>query len=147
MAGQCVLSLASSQMVSKGKVLYFSHCLRAFHRLLLLLFRFFRLPQRMEGSLTDLIRERERIPTQEIDMIIPQRGKTFHILWYDLHPSSSHLLQRSMHVQGIPKDHCIDDQPQGSELLFLPLAIPLAHLSLLSEIGGSCQAMATFAFV
>src|SRR6266487_4209368 len=79
MAGQCVLSLASSQMVSKGKVLYFSHCLRAFHRLLLLLFRFFRLPQRMEGSLTDLIRERERIPTQEIDMIIPQRGKTFHI--------------------------------------------------------------------
>ena len=37
--------------------------------------------------------------------------------------------------------------PQGSELLFLPLAIPLAHLSLLSEIGGSCQAMATFAFV
>src|SRR5256885_9348833 len=96
MAGQCVLSLASSQMVSKGKVLYFSHCLRAFHRLLLLLFRFFRLPQRMEGSLTDLIRDRERIPTQEIDMIIPQRGKTFHILWYDLHPSSSHLLQRSI---------------------------------------------------
>src|SRR3989442_13311271 len=101
----------------------------------------------MESSLTDLVRERERILTQEIDMIITQRGKAFNILWHDLHPSSSHFLQRSMHVQGIPKDHCIDDQPQGSKLFFLPLAIPLAHLSLLSEIGGSCQAMATFAFV
>jgi hypothetical protein len=33
----------------------------------------------------------------------------------------------------------VEGQPQGSELLFLPLAIPLAYLSLLSEIGGSCQ--------
>src|SRR5579859_4737957 len=134
-------------MVSKGKVLCFSHCLRADLRLILLLFCFFWLPQRMEGSLTDLIRERERIPTQEIDMIIAQRGKAFNVLWYNLHPSSSHLLQRSIHIQRIPKHHCIDDQPQGSKLLFLPLAIPLAHLSLLSEIGGSCQAMATFAFI
>src|SRR5260221_1676228 len=101
----------------------------------------------MEGSLTDLVRKRERISVQQIDMLIAQRGEAFHILWYDLHPSSSHLLQRSIHVQRVPKDHGIDDEPQGSQLLFLPLAIALAYLSLVSEIGGSCQAMATFAFV
>src|SRR6266446_8054453 len=101
----------------------------------------------MESPLTDLIRKRERVPTQEIDMIITQWRKAFNVLWYDLHPSSSHLLQRSIHVQSIPKHHGIDDQPQSTKLLFLPLAIPLAHLSLLSEIGGSCQAMATFAFI
>src|SRR5437763_16947165 len=101
----------------------------------------------MKSPLKDLIREREGVPAQQIDMIITQRRKAFNILWHRLHASSSHFLQRSMHVQSIPKDHGIDDQPQGSKLLFLPLAIPLAYLPLLSEIGGSCQAMATFAFI
>src|SRR5713226_2454294 len=101
----------------------------------------------MEGSLTDLIRKRECVPAQQVDMIIAQRGKAFHILWRDLHASSSHLLHRSIHVQRIPEYHGIDDQPQGSQLLFLPFTIALAHLSLVSEIGGSCQAMAAFAFV
>src|SRR6266581_7997067 len=101
----------------------------------------------MEGSLTNLIRKRERVPAQQVDMIIAQWREAFHILWRNLHASSSHLLHRSIHVQGIPEDHRIDDQPQGSQLLFLPLAIALAYLSLVPEIGGSCQAMATFAFV
>src|SRR5437660_8928799 len=73
-------------LLQRGKGLCFSQRLGAFNRLLWLLFRFFRLPQRMEGSLTDLLRKRERIPTQKIDMIVAQRGKAFNILWYDLYP-------------------------------------------------------------
>src|SRR5258706_14131183 len=135
------------RLFQRGRVLRFSQRLHAFHRLLLLLFRFFQLPQRMEGSLTNLIRKRERVPAQQVDMIIAQWREAFNILWYDLYPSSSHLLQRSIHVQRIPEHHGIDDQPQGSKLLFLPFTIPLAYLSLLSKIGRSRQAMATFAFV
>src|SRR5260370_28561472 len=135
------------RMFQRERVLCFSHLLSTFHRLLWLLLCFFQLPQRMECSLTKLIRKRERVPAQQVDMIIAQWREAFHILWYDLHPSSSHLLQRSIHVQRIPEHHGIDDQPQGSKLLFLPFTIALAYLSLLSKIGRPCQAMATFAFV
>src|SRR5712691_6326658 len=134
-AGQCIFGLASLQVVSKGKGLCFSHLLSTFHRLLWLLLCLFQLPQRMECSLTNLIRKRERVPAQQVDMIIAQWREAFNILWYDLHTSSSHLLQRSIHVQRIPEHHGIDDQPQGSQLLFLPFTIPLAYLSLLSKIG------------
>src|SRR6266487_4571518 len=101
----------------------------------------------MESSLTDLLSKRERVPAQQIDMIIAQWREAFHIRGLNLHTPRSHVLDRSIHVQGIPEDHRIDHQPQGSQLLFLPLAIALAYLSLVPEIGGSCQAMATFAFV
>ena len=60
------------RLFQKERVLCFSHVLSAFHRLLWLLLCLFKLPQRMEGSLTDLIRKRERVPAQQVDMIIAQ---------------------------------------------------------------------------
>src|SRR6266487_181618 len=150
MAGRMLMGiLPAKNVIEEWRRLCAGLFLRDFSTLFLclLLLCFFQLAERVEGSLTDLLRKREGVPTQQIDMIITQWGEAFNILCCDLHPSPSHLFQRSMHVQRIPEHHCVDDQPQRSKLLFLSLTIALAHLSLLSEIGGSCQAMATFAFV
>src|SRR5579863_4515465 len=44
-----------------------------------------------------------------------------------------------MHIQGIPENHCIDDQAQSSQLFFLSLAIPLTSFSL-QAAGGRLPA-------
>src|SRR5258708_35285267 len=66
-AGQCIFGLTSLQVVSKGRVLCFSHCLRAFNRLLWLFLLLFQLTQRIKGAPRELIKKRERDRGQEGD--------------------------------------------------------------------------------
>src|SRR5712672_394503 len=99
MAGKTLMSiLPAKKRIEEWRWLracLFLSDLRSFHNLFLrcfFLLCLFQFAERMEGSLTDLIRERERIPTEHIDMIIPQWGEAFNILLCNLHPSCSHLL-------------------------------------------------------
>ncbi|GHO56376.1 hypothetical protein KSB_48510 [Ktedonobacter robiniae] len=76
--------------------------------------------------------EREMISSVDIDMLEAQGGQSFDILWSDLLPIAPQFVECILHVPGIPEHDDIDDQAQRTQLIFLPLTIPLTQLAALA---------------
>ena len=55
------------------------------------------------------------------------------------------MIQRTVHVLGVPQHDHVDDQPECAELVLLALSVLLAQLALLTEEDGSTHSVAALA--
>jgi hypothetical protein len=91
-----------------------------------LLGRLGRVSERPKLPALDRVGQRERIPTEQVDVVVYQgreAGKVLRLYWVTL---SSKLLKGSIEIERVPEHDNVDDEPECSELVFLPLPIALA---------------------
>ena len=68
----------------------------------------------------------ERVTTQHVDVIMDVRVEVRNVRFQNEESLSTQLLDRRLHVQGVPQYDHIDHQPERTELIFLALPIALA---------------------
>jgi hypothetical protein len=92
----------------------------------------------------------EMVFAMHIEMLETQRSQSFYILWSNLLSESTSLVQRILHIPGIPEHNDVYDEAQRSQLILLPLTIPLtklASLTMKDMAGDTVSPLSTIQFV
>jgi hypothetical protein len=88
--------------------------------------------------------QRKGIMAEHIDMSVTKRGKAcdiFIIKYFALRPK---MIQRSLHIDGVPQHYCVSHQPQRTKLIFLAVAISLPYFTFLTMTNCSGDSVAYY---
>ena len=77
-------------------------------------------------------------------MIVDEGREAGHVLVSHLEALSSQLSEPGFDVNGVPENDHVDDESEGSELVFLPFAIAVAQFT--ASLIEDCPAQAVPAF-
>ncbi len=98
-------------------------------------------------ALGDRLAERKGVAAQQVEVGVAKRREPRHVGREDGLASRPEVLQGTLHVHRVPNDDCVDHQPEGGELVFLPLAVALSQLASLAVEHHPRQPMSAFATI
>jgi hypothetical protein len=77
-------------------------------------------------------------------MCVAQRRKPRHIFLPDFNIVSLQMIERRIHITGIPENQSIQDETKRTQLILLPLAVTLPKFTSLAMKTLASQSIASF---
>lgn len=81
--------------------------------------------QRSEFASGDVFGKREGVATEHMDVFVAQWRQPRRIFWQDGKSFGTVLVQRCVHVDGVPEHDEVDDKAERAELIFLAITVTL----------------------
>jgi hypothetical protein len=80
-------------------------------------------------------------------VLVAEGREALDVLVPDDEALASQVLERALGVDGVPEQDAVDDQPEGAELVLLPLAVGLVELAASAVEDGAGERVAALAAV
>jgi hypothetical protein len=74
-----------------------------------------------------------------------ERRQAHDIFWEDFVAFCAELIECGVHIDGVPENHEVDDDPELAELVFLPFAVSLPELASFPMEDNAGELMASLA--
>ena len=78
-------------------------------------------------------------------MFVSEWGEPFHVVGY-VQPLLAEFVEGSVQIPSVPERYRVDDEPEGTELVFLALAVALAELTAVAVEDVSDEGMSVGTF-
>jgi hypothetical protein len=101
--------------------------------------------KRSEFALGDGVRQGKGIAAEHVDVLEAERRQPGNIVGQYLVPLGPELIERRIHVNGVPEHDEVDDESERTKLVLLSLAIAQAQFSTLAMKEDAGELMASFA--
>jgi hypothetical protein len=103
--------------------------------------------KRSEFALGNSVRQDKGIAAEHVDVLETEGRQPGNVVGQDLVSLGPELIERRIHVNGVPEHDEVDDESERTKLVLLSLAIALAQFAALAMEEDAGELMASFATV